>query len=908
MKSISFANPFLLLIFIPLLLAVVIPFAIAIRRENRSKSVAASLVIHIIISLLFTLSAAGMEYTANVTKTQVIVVADLSYSSHEKLDTVDEYIANIKSSLPNNSEMGVVVFGKSPVLYVSPGDTIRSVKDARVDDSETNITKAVKYASALFTENVVKRIVLITDGMDTSSDGVEKLTALVEELHTKDIGIDAMYVDSNVTENSREVQISGVTFSESTYLNHKTRASVLVESSTDTGAIITLRDGEDEALRRAVTLKRGFNVVNLDLPTDKAGVFDYTVEISSDADTSTVNNVYPFTQRVSEDLNILFISGSKDDLLKARELYGERANIDAYMLLTRKEENDIKATLGDAVKFLDELPYTVESLCIYDEIMISNADVSEITNISYFIDVVGKVVSEFGKSLVTLGDINIQNSTDDTLRELEEMLPVRYGNSNQEPKLFGIVIDCSRSMYTASRLTVAKDAATYIINMLNDGDYVAVIKFAGESFVVQSPIDASNRDEIAEKIYELVQPEQGTFIGGGLQKTYEEFLEGELASMYSEKQIILISDGLTFTSETADAAKVAADMYEEGIVTSVINPYSTEKEGVDLLQSVAAAGGGSYYYIESQADLEDIIFGEIADDLTESIVEGNFAVNIERHIDDVLDGVTSLPNINGYVQAKAKATSTVVLTVEYKRASGSTALVPLYAYRDYGNGTVTSITTSLSGDWTGGWTSEGAGTFMQNILSVNTPDEKNDYPFRLNVDDSGDDLMIEVVPIVLNPQAITTAVITLPSGKTVTAPLAFDSEKYLASIKSDETGKYSIDVSYSYLDVNNPNADSFGNVTYSAMGYYNVPYSREYDSFAAYSPALLTAAIRHRGVVTEDGTVDLTLDENRITTYNVKFAPAFMIAAVVLFVIDVFIRKIKLADIKSLFERKKKGV
>ena len=89
MKNISFDNPYLLLLFIPLLLAIVIPIILAIRKENRHRSVFISLALHIIISLAVTLALAGMISTTVMTETQVVVVADVSYSANRNLDTVD---------------------------------------------------------------------------------------------------------------------------------------------------------------------------------------------------------------------------------------------------------------------------------------------------------------------------------------------------------------------------------------------------------------------------------------------------------------------------------------------------------------------------------------------------------------------------------------------------------------------------------------------------------------------------------------------------------------------------------------------------------------------------------------------------------------------------------------------------
>jgi len=55
MRNISFDNPYLLLVAIPVLLLLVIPFVIAIRKENKSKSAVVSLVLHIVIVALVAL-------------------------------------------------------------------------------------------------------------------------------------------------------------------------------------------------------------------------------------------------------------------------------------------------------------------------------------------------------------------------------------------------------------------------------------------------------------------------------------------------------------------------------------------------------------------------------------------------------------------------------------------------------------------------------------------------------------------------------------------------------------------------------------------------------------------------------------------------------------------------------------
>ena len=122
MKNVSFDNPYLLLLAIPLLLLVIVPFIIAIRKENRSKTTVASLVIHLVIVCLVTLAAAGTMITTILTETTVYVVADVSYSADRNLEEIDEYIDKLREDLPKKTKLGVVCFGETAEILYRPGD------------------------------------------------------------------------------------------------------------------------------------------------------------------------------------------------------------------------------------------------------------------------------------------------------------------------------------------------------------------------------------------------------------------------------------------------------------------------------------------------------------------------------------------------------------------------------------------------------------------------------------------------------------------------------------------------------------------------------------------------------------------------------------------------------------------
>lgn len=920
MKNISLDNPVYLFILIPLLLLIIIPFAIAIRRDNRSKSTITSLVLHIVIACLVALGLAGTVLTTIMTKTQVIIVADVSYSANRNLDKVDEYIGKVISALPEKSEVGVVCFGKDSKLLTEFGDDITSVKESGVDDSATDITQAVRYASGLFDDGVIKRIVIITDGKQTDNDATGELISVVEELHSQNVYIDAMYLDDNILAGQHETQVSGVEYTKATYLNHESSAGILIQSNTDTDSVVSLykKDSASGEYKKIdyleVKLYEGYNAVNFDLDTSVDGIHEYKVDIYSKDDYSDRNNEYFFTQSVSGKLNVLLLTEKEEDVVAAKELFGGKAEIDTYFVTQKleaflgldilkdpalREENKIYLISPHSDK---KLPVTVDEICKYDEIIISNVDVRNLDNIEAFISTVDTAVSNFGKSLVTMGDTKIQNNTDDVLKQLENMFPVKYGNKDQESKFLGIVLDVSRSMENAAKFRMAKAAAKQLVSILSDEDYVSIVTFYGDVAVALEPKQVKNsRSDIIKAIDDL-EAKQGTRLELGLKQAYEIFKQ---YNTFENKQVMLISDGKSYTSDGDSPVQVAKDMLSDGILVSTLN-IATE-DSRSTMEKIAAGGGGTSYYVESEKHLSSVLLEEVAADLTETVIEEPTKIHINKKHDKVLDGINSFADIGGYIYAKAKSSATTVLYAEYVKSVGSdgnniTVKAPIYSYWNYGKGRVSSLMTDMTGEWLQSWVSGGVkDMFFGNVIDTNTPNEKIDYPYTMNVDYDGKYTSIEIIPAILDPSAKVKVEITVPgTNEVIVQDLAFDSQKYFYSFKTSELGKYEVRVIYSYNRGENE-------VSYPSETFFNLSYSPEYDSFQIFDASALHEAIRQRGSISENGEIKIENDEKMIDTYTVDFTMPFLISAAILYIADVIIRKLKWNDIRNLFKKKKKS-
>ena len=278
------------------------------------------------------------------------------------------------------------------------------------------------------------------------------------------------------------------------------------------------------------------------------------------------------------------------------------------------------------------------------------------------------------------------------------------------------------------------------------------------------------------------------------------------------------------------------------------------------------------------------------------MVEKSSSVNIELLRDETVKGILSLPNVKGYVNSKPKLDATMVLSVDYQKNANTTVAVPLYSYRDHGNGRVATFTSSITGGWLNGWSSSAKEQLFTNILITNTPTEHVNYPFTINVSYGGDYSGIEIIPSAVNPKAKASIKITAPDGSVTEQVMIFDLNRYYTTVKTADLGKYHIEITYTY-----------GNHSFTSDTYFTLAYSEEYDSFTAYDIVNIYDFMRGVGQISEDGRLNLENDKSEIDTYEVSFSMPLLILAAALFVIDVVVRKFKLKDIIGLFSKTKKG-
>lgn len=911
MSSINFDNPWLLFIILPLVILLTVPFALAIRKDNLNGHNVASSIIHILMAVLIGFAAAGTSIVTTETQTDVYVVADVSYSSANNLDTVDSYIVSLSKNLPANSRMGVICFGKDQKIITRLGEKFKTVKNSGVDDSSTNIVEALAYTGSLFRADVIKRIVLITDGRSTDGSDANALQRQVNALSERKIRVDAIFLNNNVSGNTTEVQLSSADLTPSVSIGKSCKVSLKVQVScpeeTEIQPLIKVYINEEEEPYKTLTpsLINGTNTVRFDLYTQEEGVYNYRAVIECDGDMNAYNNELSFTQTVNGNTKVLLISDKYEDYTKLTQVCGEGVEIDSKIGITN-------------------VPNTVEKLCQYDQIVLSDIDVTTLDNYELFLSSLDIVVTDYGKSLLTFGDLGIQNYNDGTLDTLNGMLPVSFGKTNDTSALYTILIDTSRSMETLYKLDRAKEAAKQIVNMLSSNDKVGIIEFNGETFTAHSIVSLSNenRNNVLASIDNL-DVMQSTEMGSGLKAALDMMKDGN----YREKRLMVISDGLNNPDSTSgDPLELVRELRANSIYTSVLdvgrgNAADAEATNAKvLLQNMAIYGGGAFIDISTDSNLEDAITSELPQDIESSIGESSF-IDVSRPKDSVLDGIDRdeiySSYVSSYVKSVAEPNANEVLTVSYESsvsASGGGVPIfitaPLYAYWKCGNGICASFTSSLTGSWVSGISDGVLNQLFSNVFSTTAPEEKTDYPFTFQVTKGTGNAEVTVSPSEHRVNSWTEITITTPNG-VISGNMASNSLGFEYNFVTAAEGRYQIDVSYKYeLTYIVPVEGDYEYVTevveYSATRYLNMSYSDEYDSFVLYDASPLIKAIGAKGDVSTDGKLVLVNDEKDIGQYYTYLTMPLLVACAALYAIDIGVRKLKLEDIKSLFKRGKK--
>ena len=881
MNNIEVRNPYLAFIAIPLV-AIVVLFFFHIPKQKRlwTKHII-SLVLHFFIAATLTLTFIDINYLYTSKNTELVVLADCSDSELESKDELDKVVGNIYDKLNNTTKACVVAYAESPQKVVDFGGrydgAIKKVfEDNNFKRNSTNIEKALRYANTLYSEDTVRRLIIISDGIETDGSA----TLALEDLRHNEVNIECVYTRHG-EKAKNEIAITNVEFVDTVFLNRTQTVKASIRSFKEEETTVNLwKDGMViDSMQMPIT--RGLNEVEFILPTDTVGTFDYKVTVEPGTgktaleDTYVENNTCSFTQKVTDQFKVLILK--KDQNTNVRNIF-----INELGCFTQNTDVTELWYKDNSLKF--DLDY----LLSFDEYIFYDVTVKDIPHYEEIVPNLFTCVASYGKTLQNFGELNLSSQDTEALDLYADMLPVQIEGSSEKAVILNI--DVSGSM-SGQSIEQARNGAKACVDILNEKDFLGVVSFSDSAKVVAPLSSAKRNAESIKSAISRMEPEGGTQMNAGLQKSFELLSN----STFEYKYVITLSDGQPFETEQ-ELIEQVEKMASAGISCSFINILNPSGEA--LLRLLADHGFGAYFYCDNTEQLVNTMIDAVGVRSLSGILDNkDLPIGIGNTEDPALDGVNTnaLGNINGSYICYRKPDANTVLTIPYQKegdgtSSSTNMTLPLFAYWRFGRGTVSSFTSNFS-TWTYQFRNSAEGKkFFQNAWNVLLPEFASHDQIQFTYETKGVTSDLHIYAADTDTNAEVKVTLTGPKGDTITGQLYFDGKQYSGNIPTADIGTYAVHVDYKHhITMTN------GEVMMVPLGTgdYNLffDYSSEYNVFDASDGELLyeLASTRDEVTINEPNYAALG-EELQYTSYR-STSLWFLIATLVLFLADVFVRK-----------------
>ena len=172
-----------------------------------------------------------------------------------------------------------------------------------------------------------------------------------------------------------------------------------------------------------------------------------------------------------------------------------------------------------------------------------------------------------------------------------------------------IVVDTSGSMATEDRIEFVKQGLHLLVDQLEEGDRLALVRYSSDVEVVASfTPEALDRVALHQTVDQLVA-QGATNIYGGLEAGFE-LAKGSF-DPERQNRVILLSDGLATSGITDDRSilEMSVENISEGIGLTTIGVGSDFN--VELMRGLAERGAGNFYFLEDADAVAEVFVDEI---------------------------------------------------------------------------------------------------------------------------------------------------------------------------------------------------------------------------------------------------------------------------------------------------------
>ncbi len=861
--GITFDAPLALLLLVPLV-AIVVALHLTSRRRLGVGRRRAALAIRVLLLSALVFALAGFQLVLPVDRLSVVYVVDLS----DSVGTAgrEEALAYLRESLAAKGDediAGIVAFGTDALVERLPSELAEIDRIASTPvQGATDIGAALRLAGALFPDDAQKRIVLLSDGNDTTGSGQTEAALAAAR---------GIQVETHLTglAGADEVLVERLTAPSTARLGEQVQVTADITSTVVQPATARLFVNGELAGTKPLDLAAGANRVDFLFTAKEAGFLRFRIAVEAARDTFNENDRADANTIVKGEPRVLVVKGDEDVAAQlVAALQTERQTVDTVIP--------------------EALPSDLAGLADYDSIVL--VDVPRLRLTDQALAALQVYVRDLGRGLVTIGGPRAYGAGGYTDTPLEETLPVDMGvrdRQKQPDVALVVVIDKSGSMDAChcnsfnggmgggsgiagvKKTDIGKEAILRAASALTARDEFGVVAFdqAAHWVVKTAPLGgiADLQGAIA-----AIQPLGQTNIYAGLDQAVQSLKDAKA----TRRHIILLTDGWSSSGQYDEILKT---MKADGITLSTVgagggaNPF---------LEQLARAGGGRFYAAANPAAIPDIFLKETQQVSGQQIVEETF-FPILTSTSPILRGIEGgLPSLQGYNGTTAKpAAQTVLVTARDD---------PLLAQWQYGLGRAVAWTSDTTGRWAKSWIGwAGFSRFFSQMVGWTFPGEESGGIEAAFVDRAGRTyLRVESVNADGSPRDFyaTSVALVGPDLEPATVDLSQVAPGvYESPVASLQSGAYAVRVTQTRPG-DPPLARTLGLVA---------PTAAEYRLLGANEPLLGAIRSATGGKVVDDPAA-VWVHDLRTTSHYTDTWPWLLVLALLLWPLDIALRRVSL--------------
>lgn len=653
-----------------LLLLAMVPWSVwvglQIRSLNRARRTVAISLRAVILTLLV-LALAGMEWVRINDHLAVFFLLDHSDSIPTELRqaAAAEVQTLSEQHMTAKDDVGMIVFGGQPSIEfaLGPGvglDDIRSF----VPGDQTDLAAAVRLALAAFPDGAMRRMVIMSDGNETRGNALEEVKL------ARAAGVDVMIAPLRPV-TGKEVRIEEVRSPSFVEGGEPFKVRVAVRAEQDSTATLRLSRRDANGKRALppseVTLRKGENVFLLPQEVDGSGFFEYEAVVETLDDTIIENN---------EGRSFTVVRG------KPAVLYVEADQENSRYLGAALEQEGLNVSGVSPAN----MPADLGGLQAFDTVVLSNVSAVDLT--SDQINAFEAMVRDLGIGLVMVGGPDTFGAGGFHGTPLERALPVSMDLKQRKVMPRGALVLIMHTCEIPDGNAWAREIGLASLEVLsshdlmgatgyfyeNEKDWVFELQRVGDKTMMRNALMRANPGDMPQ-------------MGPSLQRAYNALANADAAA----KRIVMISDG----DPAAPPGAILKACVDAGISVSTvcIAPHSMNDQ--TMLQKVAQATGGEYYFVTNARNLPQIFAKEASVVKRGLLIEETFTPAVKHDSELLLAGEAGYPPLNGYVATTPKEGATLPLVTHEDD--------PLLAHWRFGLGKAVAYTSDVTNRWAADW-------------------------------------------------------------------------------------------------------------------------------------------------------------------------------------------------------------